>query len=591
MRPTRRTGARPGLVLVVLFAVSGCAGGSPHQAEVSAVLRQPRLTGPPVVGMRLHVTRGSWAVRPTAYRVRWQRCLPAFGKCVAISGATRWRYTPTARDLGSRLRALITAVADGRSFTARSAPSSRISVQPLASRCSGVHVAPGTDVPALVATAAPGTTFCFPPGRYRIRATIVPKTGDRLIGQPGAVLDAGTAITGWRRTGSAWMAPTSRTTPTFNFGGGYNGSYRYPQAVYADDVYVGHRPLRKIGVRYRGQIVGSSPTALRPGQYFFDYDNGQILLGGNPVGHRVELESLPGGVVHSAASGVSVSGLTVQGSLGDGIVTGSGANWRVVGNSVRLNHSEGVRVTTGGRIQRNHIYNNGTYGIAATGDSMLIHGNEVAGNNTARYQTADGQCADAGGSKITNSQNVTLDRNWYHQNHCIGIWFDIDDRGVTITHNMVNRNYENGIDYEISYDGVIEHNVVTGSSHWGILDSASPNVRIAANVVAGNGDGSVILNQGPRTDSPSQYGPHFVANVRVVGNRIVMDQGRAGARQEGVTGTPFDGVVFSSSNRFARNHYLLGNLTHRWFQWSNGPVTIARWRSLGQDAGSTFRRR
>ena len=160
--------------------------------------------------------------------------------------------------------------------------------------------------------------------------------------------------------------------------------------------------------------------------------------------------------------------------------------------------------------------------------------------------------------------------------------------GVTIAHNHVDRNYENGIDYEISYDAVIERNEVSGSPHWGILDSASPNVTIFANSVAGNGDGSIILNQGPRTDFPSPFGPHYAQNVRVYGNRIDMSSGRAGAHESEVAGTPFQGVVFSSTNRFDHNRYILGNLDDRWFEWADGPVTIKAWRSSGQDSGSSF---
>jgi Right handed beta helix region len=578
------------VVLVASIAGTACATGSQRPADPTAVLRPPRLAGAALVGHRLQVSRGVWAVRPTAFRFRWQRCLPPDSRCNRIAGATREHYRLTGRDLGSRVRALVIAVVHGRSLDARSSPTARIHVRPLASSCTGIRVIPGADVAGLVSSAPPGSTFCFRRGRYRIRSTVVPLAGDRLIGQPGAILDAAVVVRGWHRTGSLWVAATGRTTPTFNYGGGYNGSYRHPQAVYADDVFEDKRPLQKIGVRYHGVTVGAGPSALRPGQYFYDYDAGQVLLAANPAHHRLELESLPGGVIHGTAPAVTVRGLTVQGSLGDGIVTGSGADWRVIGNNVRLNHSEGVRVTTGGRVVRNDIHANGTYGIAATGDSMLIHANEVAGNNTARYMTGDGQCADAGGSKITNSRGVTLDRNWYHGNHCIGIWFDIDDDAVTIAHNLVNRNAQNGIDVEISYHALIAHNVVTKSSHWGILDSASPHVTIVDNAVAGNADGSVVITQGPRTDSPSPYGPHYARDVRVVGNRILMSTGRAGALQEGVTGTPFDGVVFSPTNRFSANHYLLANPTHRWFEWSGGPVTIAGWRSLGQDAGSTFRR-
>src|SRR5262245_12743441 len=211
---------------------------------------------------------------------------------------------------------------------------------------------------------------------------------------------------------------------------------------------------------------------------------------------------------------------------------------------------------------------------------MRVLANEVTRNNTSLYYFANGECSDAGGSKITASTNVDLSWNWYHRNLCIGIWFDINNSGVSVTHNYVDGNYENGIDYEISYDGVIRFNEVSGSTHWGILDSASPNVTVCDNVVADNGEGSVILNQGPRTDSPSTYGAHQATNVSVCRNSISMHSGRAGAQQFEVAGTPFADVVFSGSNQFFDNHYLLGDRQSRWFEWAGGPVTVDQWQAL-----------
>jgi len=245
-------------------------------------------------------------------------------------------------------------------------------------------------------------------------------------------------------------------------------------------------------------------------------------------------------------------------------------------------------VTNRGQIIENYIHDNGTYGIAASGNAMRVFANEVARNNTSRSYFADGECSDAGGSKITLSTDVVLSWNWYHDNQCIGIWFDINNRNVAILHNHVDRNYENGIDYEISYDAVVRFNEVSGSPHWGILDSASPNLMICDNQVSGNGQGSIILNQGPRTDSPSPYGAHEARNVLVCRNHIAMSSGHAGAQEYGVTGTPFAGVVFAKSNRFAGNHYVLGDLVSRWFEWAGGSVTVPEWRQLGQDLGSTF---
>ena len=463
-------------LLAAVVAASAVACGSSDTAPTAAA---PRLSGAAQVGTSLHVSRGAWRGHPTGYRYRWQRCQGHGMPCVAIAGARSATYRAVGRDLGSRLRAEVTAIIHHTPVRARTRTSAIVTVRPRPSPCSGVPVTPSADVSGLVAASPAQTTFCLEPGRYPIDQTIFPKAGDRLIGQPGTILDAGLAVTGWRRVGQTWTAPAPRVSPTFSYGGGYNGAYEYPQAVYADDVFEDDRPLTKAGVEYSGALVGSGVSTLRPGQYFYDYDHGQISIAADPAGHRIELESLPDGVIHSYEPDVTIRGLTVQGSLGDGIVTGSGSNWIVDGNEVRLNHSEGVRVTTGGRIVRNYIHDNGTYGIAATGDSMRITVNEVARNNTSRYRRADGECSDAGGSKITLSANVILDRNWYHRNHCIGIWFDIDNHGVTIEDNHVDRNYENGIDYEISYDATIVGNEVSGSPHWGILDSASPNVTIS----------------------------------------------------------------------------------------------------------------
>ena len=425
-----RTAAVAGAAASIVWASTMCgtvlAQGSPSTAAVAA-RTPPQLTGLARVGHLLHVSNGTWTAAPSGYRYSWRRCGYGTGRCANIAGATSATYRVRGHDLGSRLRAVVTAIIPGGAVRARSRPSLRVTVRPRPSPCSGITVTPTADVAALVDASPAASTFCFEPGRYRIDRTIVPKGGDRLIGQPGTILDASVDVTGWRRVGTLWAADAPRTTPTFDFGGGYNGSYRYPQAPFADDVFQGDRPLIKAGVAFGGQVIGQSLSSLAAGEYFYDYAQGTIYLGADPAGQRVGLVSLPDGVIHSVEPDVVVRGLTVQGSIGDGIVTGSGANWVVAENEVRLNHSEGVRVTDGGRILQNYIHDNGTYGIAASGNSIRVLANEVARNNTSRYYFADGECSDAGGSKITLSTDVKLSWNWYNQNFCIGIWFDINN--------------------------------------------------------------------------------------------------------------------------------------------------------------------
>src|SRR5690348_11537617 len=395
-----RAGVHRGVVAswaaLACVVVTLAVGARPTLASAGGPLRPtvaPRLSGKARVGATLAVSRGSWTPRPSGYRYRWQRCSLTGGGCRPIAGATTRTHVVTVHDLGSRLRAEVTALLGRRSARASSRPTSPVTVRPLPSGCGGVAVAPGDDVVAAVAAWPAGTTFCLAPGRYAVTRPVAPKQGDRLIGQPGTVLDAGVPLGGWRPAGSAWAAPAPRTTPTLDFGGGYDGAYQFPQAVYADDVFMDDRPLVKLGVEYQGQVIGSPPAMLHQGQYFYDYDHGLIYLGSNPTGRRVEVDALLPGVIHSFSSDVTIRGLTIQGSLGDGVEDGSGASWLVAGNDLRLNHGAGLRITSSGRVIRNYIHANGTYGIVGSGASIRIAGNEVSGNNTSRYRRADGGCA------------------------------------------------------------------------------------------------------------------------------------------------------------------------------------------------------
>jgi Right handed beta helix region len=54
--------------------------------------------------------------------------------------------------------------------------------------CKGVTVTPTDDIRAMLDTRPTGTTFCFQAGEYVLKSFVFPKSHDRLIGMPGAVL-------------------------------------------------------------------------------------------------------------------------------------------------------------------------------------------------------------------------------------------------------------------------------------------------------------------------------------------------------------------------------------------------------------------
>jgi RHS repeat-associated protein len=69
----------------------------------------PEVTGPSTSGIRMAVTEGKWSGNPVVYGYQWEDCNGSGGECSMIGGATNANYTPTSKDEGHRLAAVVTA--------------------------------------------------------------------------------------------------------------------------------------------------------------------------------------------------------------------------------------------------------------------------------------------------------------------------------------------------------------------------------------------------------------------------------------------------------------------------------------------------
>jgi hypothetical protein len=96
------------LLALALFGIAAQAslGGRVRAPKNRAV---PKIAGATVVGQTLAARRGKWANRPTAFRYAWQSCDGAGKACARVRGAKRVKYRLGARDVGHRLRVLVTA--------------------------------------------------------------------------------------------------------------------------------------------------------------------------------------------------------------------------------------------------------------------------------------------------------------------------------------------------------------------------------------------------------------------------------------------------------------------------------------------------
>jgi parallel beta-helix repeat protein len=453
-----------------------------------------------------------------------------------------------------------------------------------AASCAGVQLAPGADVVSAVNTAPGGTTFCFAPGRYEVRGTITPAAGDSLVGAPGAVLDGGVPLNGWQAAGAVWTLAGQSHTPTYALSA--PGSGAHPEEVAGDDVYLDEAPLDRVGYQYNGKVIGQPVSAVKAGSFFTNYDTGTITLGSDPTGHTVEVATSPR-VVKVTADNVTVMGLTIEHGSILGLAA-TGISDVISGNEIRYNHLYGVRTTSSQStlVAGNSIHDNGVLGISGDRDvNLVVRGNDIAYNDLAHYDTTTGGCDVAGGSKWTNTIGLSVVGNAFHNNYCIGLWLDIDNYGATVSNNQAVSNRKMGISIEISYQVLVSGNVATGNTDNGISVAESPNVTVTGNTVADNGRWAIRFGNATRTDHPSPYGPHVVQNFNAYGNVIVLSGStQIVGGEDSMAGTP---ALTSWNNRYHDNTYYVLTPVQKSFRW--GPrMTYTAWQGPAGDSNSMF---
>jgi parallel beta-helix repeat protein len=463
--------------------------------------------------------------------------------------------------------------------TTTAAPTTTTAPAAAAPSCTGVRVPAGTSIQAAIDSNPGGTTLCLGTGVHRLSKALAPKTGQRLIGEPSAVLNGAISVTSFSRTGTTtWMAhgvvPTAPSTNGVCMPG-YSGC-KYSEAVFYDS-----RPLWRV----------MSLSELGPGKFYEDYQAGTLYIADDPGGHQVEVARAKA-AISSSASAVTVQGLVVEKFANDaqrGAIMG-GSDWTIQHNEVRLNHGVGIETPNAQRVKvlDNHIHHNGQLGVSGwrTVDAVF-EGNELAFNNTAGFYNADWE---AGGGKWTESSALMVRNNSVHDNKAVGLWFDINDVDVTIEGNRIQDNDSDGIRYEISYDAVIRDNQIAGNGFkdptgWvdgaGIMINSAQGVEIDGNVVDSNFNG-ITLRQDDR--GSGSLGEYVVKNTRVHDNQVIMRRGTTGLSSS-------DTTAYTRDNRFENNHYTVVGADPTNFSWSGDERTWTQWQQYGHDLGGSFTRR
>ncbi|RXT55130.1 hypothetical protein B6S44_10950 [Bosea sp. Tri-44] len=454
----------------------------------------------------------------------------------------------------------------------------------------------GDSIQALVDKAPPGAMFCIAAGVHRAQQ-IVPKDRQAFVGQPSAILNGSELVTGIRRQGAFWVTAASKLqVKPFGTCLPHRARCNDPLRFFLD----GH-PLEPVTER----------ADLQSGRVYSDAVTGLSYLADDPRGRTLERTRQLYAINNGGARGVTVKGLIVEKyatPAQQGAIFGDenprATDWVIEGNEVRFNSGSGIATGDRSIVRNNKIHHNGQLGISPNGADVLIEDNEIYENNIHGFDGA----WEAGGVKAGKVERLTLRGNHVHDNYGSGLWCDVDCRNVLFENNLVERNSDAGIFYEISFDAIIRNNIVrlngTGrggqqGSFWlwgaGIQIAASEGVRVYGNIVtvADGSSGIVIVDQGRERVDQSQRGNgpgpllYRTARNAVHDNEIVYEgeTGLSGGASDVTPSNPNFGVIETGGNQFNRNTYVLRQPTSApFFIWGHEPISYETFRSLGQEA-------
>jgi len=160
--PTAVLIAAAALAIGSVFGVPG--NGQAASEAAPANTASPTISGTAQAGVTLTAGNGTWSGTPTSYSYTWSRCDQNGSSCSTISGATAQTYQLQQADVGSTLRATVTATnADGPG-QATSAPTSVIQTSGAAPANTAPPIVSGTAQAGSTLTAANGTWSNTPTG-------------------------------------------------------------------------------------------------------------------------------------------------------------------------------------------------------------------------------------------------------------------------------------------------------------------------------------------------------------------------------------------------------------------------------------------
>jgi Ig domain of plant-specific actin-binding protein/Bacterial Ig-like domain len=301
-----------GSTVRLLMTATSAEGSSTAVSSATAVisaarlqmLSAPSITGAAETGHPLNADPGMWtASGPIAYAYQWELCGAAGEDCSSIAGASGPSFTPSAEDLGSALRVMVSATAAGEHVTLASAPTSVIVSPDTPPESTSLPSIEGDATTGDTLSALPGAWAGAEPISYSYQWQSCNEEGEECANIEGAtegsyVLDEGDVGTTIRleQTATNSLASTSATSvqsevigapgpPASSQGPTIEGIAKEGEKLFVDNgAWSGSRPLSYLYRWERCNTAGEACTAIEGA------DKPSYLLGAADVGQSIRVE-------------------------------------------------------------------------------------------------------------------------------------------------------------------------------------------------------------------------------------------------------------------------------------------------------------
>jgi len=211
------------------------------------------------------------------------------------------------------------------------------------------------------------------------------------------------------------------------------------------------------------------------------------------------------------------------------------------------------------RILRNVAADNGCEGMQGVIHDTVLDGNSSLRNNWKGIRDT----YESGGGKFTESDHVTVRNHLAAYNKGPGLWFDINNKNITVEYSRFHDNKYAGLFIEVAPGPtVIRENTSWANQGGGIVIGESSNVVIENNILAGNVYGIDLRNLQGRhglfgnIDGKPAETQWQISDITIRGN-VLLKNTRAGIANTSYYLDPVAQRITSDNNVFWDNNILM----------------------------------